>query len=845
MAEQEAFVQQRSSASCSGRAISTPSGRRLGSLLSLAVATMFVCGLSLTATPAASAVVAYAPHSYAGPAPLGGNGSQPAPTALGEILDAGAVFATPDQVSGATGTDSQRRFVPGEVVVQFRPGVAAQGRTSVLKALDATRKRRLSLPGVQLVRVGGETVPEAVASFERRPQVLYAEPNFIGTIDAIPNDPLFSDQWTLKNTGQRVDGTSGTPDADIDAPEAWNVTTGSDSVTVGVIDTGIAYDHPDLSPNIWTNPGESGGGKETNGIDDDGNGFIDDWRGWDFVDEDNDPRDFNEHGSTVAGTIGARGDNGQGVTGVNWNVGLMPVRAGDAGGSITDVHVAEGIAYAVANGAKVVNASFGFSGFSMVMLEAIEDSPNTLFVAAAGNDGVDNEIEPHYPCAYSVPNVVCVAATDQSDELASFSNFGASSVDLGAPGTNVLGPVPAYGPPVFSEDFESPIDATWTTGGTNDSWARTQEASSGGSVSLTDSPGGEYLNGTDSFARPANPFSLAGKSGCQLNWQMNLATEPGDGLWTEASTASSFAAPTIRAGLTGSTGSFVGVRLDLSAVDGASEVFIRFRLKSNGDTTNDGAHIDDVKVRCLTSTFTGNEFESFYGTSMAAPHVTGTAALIWAETPGASVAAVKTALLSTTEAKASLAGKTVTGGRLNANLAVGGGPFEEPEEEGGDGGKGGGGSGNGGGTDGGSSGGEGGSGASSTVRPRIARPAGIANAVAVAQVKGGKAFLKLACRGGAGACQGSLKLVALLKAGKEKSARASRKRVSNLVVGRSDFSIPAGQTKTIRVQLTGKGKRLLRKAGKRGLKVKLRGNGISNRAVRLKQKKRTRKSRLN
>lgn len=919
MTEQEALAQQRNSAPCpKGRAISTSGARRLRLMLLLPVAAMFVCGLSLTAAPAASAAEGQAPHPYTAPVTRAGSGSQAAPKAQGAaLLDMGAVSAAPDRVSEATGTDSQRKFVPGEVVVRFRSGVGAQGRASVLRALDATTESKLPLPGVQLVGIGEETVPEAVASFERHPQVLYAEPNFIYTIDATPNDPLFSDLWGLENTGQGVNGTGGTPDADIDAPEAWDMTTGSGSVTVGVVDTGIAYDHPDLSPNIRTNPGESGGGKETNGIDDDGNGFIDDWRGWDFVDEDNDPRDFNEHGSHVAGTIGAQGDNGQGVAGVSWNVGLMPVRALDAEGSGTTAQVTSGFAYAGANGAKVVNASLSGPDFSMAMLEAIEDSPNTLFVVAAGNEGEDNEIEPQYPCAHSAPNIVCVAATDQSDELAGFSNFGASSVDLGAPGTNVLSAMPAYGS-VFSEDFESPIGATWTTGGFIDSWARTEEASSGGSFSLTDSPGGEYLNETDSFAQTTNPLSLAGQSGCRLGYQMALAVEPEfDFLWVEASTDGTTGEGV---GWTGSTPGFVGFSDDLSAFDGASEVFIRFRLRSDAIFTDDGAHIDDVDVKCLTSTFVGNEFQYLNGTSMATPHVAGTAALILAAAPGASVAAVKSALLSTTDARASLAGKTVAGGRLNADLAVNtaahtltlektgsgdgtvssapagincapgcseaGASFEAgeavlltatadgsssfdgwsgcdeepaadqckvtmnsnktvegefsaiPVEEEGEGGGGAGGGGGGAGGTGGAGAGSGGAGGGGG-----GAKSGIAVAKKVAPVKGGRAFLKLSCRG-AGACQGSLRLLVRVKAGKGKRAKRSKKRVRNLVIGGVGFAIPAGRAKTIRVRITGKGRRLLRKAGKRGLRVKLRGSGVSNRAVRLRNtRKHKRKTR--
>lgn len=822
-----------------------PGGMRPRSLLLLLVTAMHVWGLSPTVASAVSAGEVQTPHPYNGPVVQAEGGPRLAPGGLRTIPSADVLSAVPNQVPETTGADSQRRFVPGEIVVQFKPRVEALGRASVLRTLDASTKHKLPLlPRVQLVRISEETVPEAIAAFERQPQVLYAEPNFIQTIDTTSNDPLFSNMWGLKNTGQRIFGVPGTPDADIDAPEAWRLTTGSDSVTVGIVDTGVAYDHPDLSPNIWTNPGESGGGKETNGIDDDSNGFVDDWRGWDFVDGDNNPRDFNGHGTHVAGTIGAQGDNEQGVVGVNWDVGLMPVRTHNAGGSGTTVQSAEGFAYAGANGAKVVNASFGGPHFSMVELEAIKNYPNTLFVAGAGNEGADNQIEPLYPCAFEAPNIVCVAATDQFDELAYFSNFGEDSVDLGAPGTNVLSTVPAYGFPVFSDGFESPIGATWTTGGTNDSWARTEEASSGGSRSLTDSPGGEYLNDTDSFARTASPFSLAGQSGCRLKRRLKLSAKSGDGVVTEASTTSSFTAPTtIRTPRsTGSTGSFVGVSWSLSALDGAPEVFIRFRLESDSSITDDGVYIDDVEVRCLTSTFAGNEFEYLDGTSMATPHVSGGAALIWAETPGASVTDVKNALLSTTEAKASLAGKTVTGGRLNANLAVGGDPFEEPleEEEGEEerGGKGDGDSGavgvtGDGGVDlGGRAAGGG------VARHRIARR-GIANAMAVARFKGGEALLRLACRG-VGACRGALRLVARVKAGVRKGARASRKRVRSLVVGRSGFSIPAGRTRTIRVRLRRNGKRLLQRAGSRGLSVRVRGSGVKPRTLKLKPKRQPR-----
>ncbi|HEV3473267.1 MAG TPA: S8 family serine peptidase, partial [Actinomycetota bacterium] len=172
---------------------------------------------------------------------------------------------------------------------------------------------------VDVVEVDGSLTAAADAIADD-PSVAFVEPNYIYRAAGLPNDPYFSSQWGLNNTGQSIVGSPGIADADIDAPEAWDVTTGSDAVIVAVADTGAALNHPDLAGNIWTNRGETGGGKETNRVDDDGNGYVDDWRGWDFINNDNDPFDDHMHGTHVAGTIGAQGSNGIGVTGVNWNV---------------------------------------------------------------------------------------------------------------------------------------------------------------------------------------------------------------------------------------------------------------------------------------------------------------------------------------------------------------------------------------------------------------------------------------------------------------------------------------------------------------------------------------------
>ncbi len=559
--------------------------------------------------------------------------------------------------------DPATQFVPGEVLVRFRDGLSAQDRTTALDEQGAVQKQALPVTGLVLARLrSGQGVPAAVEAFSRRNDVLYAEPNWIYRPTAVPNDPRFGDLWGLHNTGQA----GGTPDADIDAPEAWDTTTGSASVIVAVTDTGVAYDHPDLAPNMWTNPGEV-----ANGIDDDGNGKIDDIKGWDFhgngVTEDNDPRDISGHGTHVAGTLGARGNNATGVVGVNWNVQLMPVRVlGPMGG--TNAMVTAGFAYAAQMGAKVVNASLGGPGFSQSMKNAIDGAASTtLYVVAAGNDSSDNESTPQYPCNYISANLICVAATTRTDALAGFSNFGTTSVDLGAPGTEILSTWPAFDSK-FTDGFESATG--WTAGGSLTTWTRTQESAAFGSWSATDSPGGPYANNTNNWFRAPGPIDLTGGVGCNVRYAMELDTEfLYDYFVVEGS--SNGASWTEVAAWTGTTqNNWFSFEEDLSQFDGTPTFHLRLGLQSDPSIAADGAHIDNVDVRCVGTSYTSNSYETIQGTSMATPHVAGVAALAWAKNPSVSVAEVKSAILSGGDPKSSLNGKTVTGRRLNANGAL-------------------------------------------------------------------------------------------------------------------------------------------------------------------------------
>jgi hypothetical protein len=329
--------------------------------------------------------------------------------------------------------------VPGELLIGFKAGVTTAQQKQILAGIGATQKRAFRQIHGALAKVRTDATASALARLRSDPRVRYAEPNVVFTADATPNDPFFSRLWGLNNNGFPVAGRWGTPDADIDAPEAWSVTTGSDSVTVAVIDTGIDYLHPDLSSQMWINPGENCPGCRTDGIDNDGNGYVDDWRGWDFANGDNDPMDDNGHGTHVAGTIGAAGNNGIGVVGVNWRVRLLPLKFLGGDGTGTAANAVSAVLYAADKGATVLNNSWGGDDYSQALADAITvaDTHGALFVAAAGNSGTDNDSMPTYPASYALPNVVTVAATDNSDQLAYFSNVGRKSVDLAAPGLNI------------------------------------------------------------------------------------------------------------------------------------------------------------------------------------------------------------------------------------------------------------------------------------------------------------------------------------------------------------------------------------------------------------------------
>ena len=353
------------------------------------------------------------------------------------------------EISIITDSSTGNQYAAGEVIVRYNyekiksTTLMNEYSTRINAKIGAVVIQDLSsknLPGLQLVQIPKSmSVTDAIAEYEKNPDVLYAEPNYIYYLSSLtPNDPYFSSlQWSLQNTGQTIDGSVGNVGADIDAPKTWDLTTGSNTVVVAVIDSGVDYLHPDLSANMWNNSKEI----PDNGIDDDNNGYIDDVRGWNFFSTNNDPMDGNTkdetyHGTHCAGIIGAVGNNSIGISGVNWNVKIMPLRISSAAGSSITSDEILAINYASANGANVISNSWGGTGYSQALKDAIDNS-SAVVVCAAGNEGQNNEEKHSYPSDYTSENIISVAATDNKDQLASWSNYGIKSVDLAAPGVDI------------------------------------------------------------------------------------------------------------------------------------------------------------------------------------------------------------------------------------------------------------------------------------------------------------------------------------------------------------------------------------------------------------------------
>lgn len=367
--------------------------------------------------------------------------------------------------SGLMATEAT--YVPGEIIVKFKTGSEKNlALNNTLKVLGLSQKReiKLSYDKLSVLKIDqNKSLKSALEILNNNPAVEYAEPNYIYSVNPIkeknfiskkllrspftdfqattPDDPSFSKLWGLRNTGSNEpQGSVGVEGADVNALLAWDLTKGSRSVKIAVIDTGVDYNHPDLKSNMWTNTLELNGKA---GVDDDQNGYVDDVYGYDFANNDANPMDGNGHGTHCSGTIGAVHNNKIGVAGVMADVSIMAIKfLGDDGSGSLEAAI-KAIDYATTMNVDLMSNSWGGGGRSQALLEAIERASvkGIIFTAAAGNSTSNNDTSPSYPASYETPNMVSVAATTAQNGIASFSSYGRTSVHIGAPGHNILSTV--------------------------------------------------------------------------------------------------------------------------------------------------------------------------------------------------------------------------------------------------------------------------------------------------------------------------------------------------------------------------------------------------------------------
>lgn len=599
------------------------------------------------------------------------------------------------------------QYVEGEVIVKFKKSKldlkaysASDRLNSFLNKHSLQNKKDLKDLNMKVVK-SHKSTKDLIEELKKDDDVEYVQPNLLYKIQSV-NDPKFDQQWSLNNTGQAVNEITGKPDADIDAPEAWNLETeNQQDVVVAVIDTGVAYDHPDLRANMWDG---------SNCKDENGNPIAGGCpnHGWDFNNHDSDPYDDYGHGSHVSGTIAGVANN-EGIVGLSShnNIKIMALKADFlyfGSPYLSSGAVIESIAFAKQNGAKLINASFGGTGsdyYDQAEKDAIASFPG-LFIAAAGNSTNNNDSIPNYPSNYDLPNIIAVAATDQNDNLAGFSSFGANTVDVGAPGVNILSSV-GIATDYSNEEkdfqsFESVSPPAIPNGysKTGDWGTKKLEASNSGQVSggglgtvlYGDVNHLPYKNNSNDLLNSPK-FDVANYDGVQMQFTSRCDTQY-ETAYTDYMV--------LEVSKDGQNYNFAGKwdEWDLDSFSGdinhdpagyaqadltfqmpkeyATKDFkYRFTWHTDGSKTGDlglGCLVDNISISGLKQVGTKGTYEYWQGTSMATPHVVGEAAMIMSYKPSLTPSQVKDDIISSGDNIPALAGKTVSGKRINLYNAL-------------------------------------------------------------------------------------------------------------------------------------------------------------------------------
>lgn len=576
------------------------------------------------------------------------------------------VFSLGVLVASAAQANTIEHYARDELLVKFKRHATSGARNRIASVSQSIEMGRVGKSGYTRIKIiGKKSLAAAMAAYAQDDTVESVQPNFIYRASAAPTDPLYADQWAFKNTGQTVRQPSGAPDspvaaspvsgADMNIESAWAITENCSSIKVAVVDTGINTSHEDLQGNFW-----------------DGSGVGFPGHGADFTNAQNPPGtnadDRNGHGTHVSATIAAKANNGVGGVGVCHQASLMSIRVLDATGVGTTADIATGVAFALDQGAKVINMSLGGPSYDTALQNAIIDAQNrgAIVVTAAGNDGVSADQYPTYPCSFTQSNLICVAALGQDGALTDFSNYGTTSVDVAAPGENIVSGW--FGTSQYVSDS---LSAGWIFASTSGSAWNYGSASlvmpanyDGSSIKYAASTNGSSYKEFAVSAAAAVVLETTAVIDVARNDRYQTAFKTGSGAVGTVGTPYSSGGVLVDE-LSGSSGGYLySTSYDVSECS-AKTCSVGFRLLSQASSTGDlGVEMLDVTLRRQVPTT--NAYNVIRGTSMAAPHATGLAALVWAYNPNYTASDVVEAVTQGGRSVAALSGKIRTGNMLDA-----------------------------------------------------------------------------------------------------------------------------------------------------------------------------------